>query len=64
MVKLSTSLKAPLPSSVASTAHVEVPGVRVVEDFISELEETTLLAKIEQMPWDERIKRRVQRLGT
>ena len=55
--------EAPLPSSVSSTAHVEVPGVRVVENFISELEETFFLKKIDEKRWENRIKRRVQHYG-
>ncbi|CAK9065846.1 Alkylated DNA repair protein ALKBH8 homolog (Alpha-ketoglutarate-dependent dioxygenase ALKBH8 homolog) (AtALKBH8) [Durusdinium trenchii] len=52
-----------LPSSVESTAHVEVPGVHVVTDFVSEMEAQELLLQIDQRPWNTSIKRRVQHYG-
>lgn len=52
-----------LPGSVASTKHVEVPGVHVVEDFISQSEADELLRQVDLQPWNTSIKRRVQHYG-
>jgi len=52
-----------MPDSVASTAHVAVPGLEVVHDFVSEAEARELLAAVDAQPWDTTIKRRVQHYG-
>lgn len=58
------SQRAPLvPSSVASTAAVDVPGLELLPDFVSEAEAHELLAAIDACPWDTSIKRRVQHYG-
>lgn len=51
------------PSSVASTADVQVPGMEVFTDFVTEAEAEALLQAVDSLPWDESIKRRVQHYG-
>ncbi|CAM9649270.1 unnamed protein product, partial [Discosporangium mesarthrocarpum] len=63
----------PLPDSgpseqlecVSKTNHVEVPGLTLVEDFVTEEEEQTLLRPLllEAAPWTGPLKRRVQHYG-
>jgi len=58
------SQRAPLlPSSVASTADVDVPGLELFPDFVSETEAQELLAAIDACAWDTSIKRKVQHYG-
>ena len=52
-----------LPESVEATQHVEVPGLHVVTDFITDEESVSLLREIDARPWDTSIKRRVQHYG-
>merc|ERR1712176_337166 len=52
-----------VPDSVASTAAVKVPGLEVVQGFVTEVEAEELLAAIDAQPWDATIKRRVQHYG-
>lgn len=52
-----------IPSSVASTVHIVVPGLELVPDFVDEAEGWELLAAIDAQPWDTTIKRRVQHYG-
>ena len=52
-----------LPGSVEATEHIEVPGVQVVNDFITDEEASMLLTEIDARPWDTSIKRRVQHYG-
>lgn len=58
-----TGIGPPLPSSVASTADVEVEGLLLLQDFVSEAEASVLLAEVDGRPWDCSIKRRVQHYG-
>jgi len=52
-----------LPTSVASTADVEVPGLELVEGFVSEAEAQRLLQAVYARPWSDAIRRRVQHYG-
>merc|ERR1711998_515382 len=52
-----------VPTSVASTSNVEVPGMEIVHDFISDAEAQQLVAAIDEHAWDTSIKRRVQHYG-
>lgn len=58
-----TPHEAPIPMSVASTAHVEVPGLELFPDFVGEEEALELLAAVDARPWDTSIRRRVQHYG-
>lgn len=51
------------PTSVASTAHVEIPGLQLVQGFLGEAEAAAILAELDRRPWDTSIKRRVQHYG-
>eukprot|EP00929_Paragymnodinium_shiwhaense_P036929 TRINITY_DN19744_c0_g1_i1.p1 TRINITY_DN19744_c0_g1~~TRINITY_DN19744_c0_g1_i1.p1 ORF type:complete len:384 (-),score=67.19 TRINITY_DN19744_c0_g1_i1:12-1163(-) len=52
-----------LPTSADSTAHVEVPGMTLIPDFLTEAEASSLMEVIDRQPWDKSIKRRVQHYG-
>ena len=55
----------PEPEDVALSSHVHIPGLRVVEDFVSEAEEGSLLAELDgdSRSWEQAISRRVQHFG-
>lgn len=52
-----------VPSSVESTAGIEVPGLELIPEFVTEDEAEALLAAVDDRPWDSTIKRRVQHYG-
>lgn len=52
-----------VPGSVASTASVEVPGLELVYDFVTEEEADVLLKEFDARAWDTSIRRRVQHYG-
>ena len=52
-----------LPGSVEATEHIEVPGVHVVDNFVTDEEAFALLQEIDARSWDTSIKRRVQHYG-
>ena len=47
----------PEPEDVALSSHVHIPGLRVVEDFVSEAEEGSLLAELDgdSRSWEQAI---------
>mmetsp|Transcript_126889 Transcript_126889/g.201185 ORF Transcript_126889/g.201185 Transcript_126889/m.201185 type:complete len:408 (-) Transcript_126889:8-1231(-) len=62
--ELAETVRGPrVPSSVASTANVEVPGFVLQTDFIAASEALDLIEAIDARPWDTSIKRRVQHYG-
>ncbi|KDO26139.1 hypothetical protein SPRG_08500 [Saprolegnia parasitica CBS 223.65] len=52
-----------LLSCPSTTAHVVVPGLSIIDDFISADEEASLLSTIDGMAWEDSIQRRVQHYG-
>eukprot|EP00747_Dinoflagellata_sp_TGD_P189661 gnl/TRDRNA2_/TRDRNA2_50244_c0_seq1.p1 gnl/TRDRNA2_/TRDRNA2_50244_c0~~gnl/TRDRNA2_/TRDRNA2_50244_c0_seq1.p1 ORF type:complete len:371 (+),score=65.39 gnl/TRDRNA2_/TRDRNA2_50244_c0_seq1:169-1281(+) len=52
-----------MPSSVASTADVDIPGLVLVPNFVSDQEAKALLEAVDGGAWDNTIKRRVQHYG-
>eukprot|EP00927_Polykrikos_kofoidii_P073803 TRINITY_DN69828_c0_g1_i1.p1 TRINITY_DN69828_c0_g1~~TRINITY_DN69828_c0_g1_i1.p1 ORF type:complete len:374 (-),score=62.01 TRINITY_DN69828_c0_g1_i1:49-1170(-) len=55
--------RTPIPCSVEATESVEVPGLVLLPDFISDTEAARLLSTIDAQTWDTKIKRRVQHYG-
>eukprot|EP00743_Colponemidia_sp_Colp-15_P006292 GILK01006770.1.p1 GENE.GILK01006770.1~~GILK01006770.1.p1 ORF type:complete len:643 (+),score=105.48 GILK01006770.1:34-1962(+) len=53
----------PAPQCVSRSAHISIPGLVLIEDFISKEEEQELLQYIDGSPWDTLISRRVQHYG-
>jgi alkylated DNA repair dioxygenase AlkB len=49
--------------AVADAPMAEVPGLIMVPDFVSELEEKELIAAVDAAPWRDDLKRRVQHYG-
>jgi hypothetical protein len=47
----------------STTAHVHVPGLHVVEDFVTEVEAAALLSDIDAREWHQTLQRRVQHYG-
>lgn len=54
-----------IPECISVTEHVVVPGLVVIENFISEAEEMALMDELggDTAPWKESISRRVQHYG-
>jgi len=52
-----------VPSSVTSTSDVDVPGIDVLPNFVSDEEAQQLLFEVDSRAWDTTIKRRVQHYG-
>ena len=48
---------------LATTADVVVPGLTVLEDFVTEEQESTLLSELGEGPWEKLIARRVRHFG-
>lgn len=52
----------PIPEN-ASSIHKPVAGIRFCESILNTQESSELLAQIDSMPWESRLKRRVQHYG-
>ncbi len=53
-----------LPPAVATTAEqLHIPGLQLLQDFVSPAEEAALLAGVDSQPWVALAKRRVQHYG-
>jgi len=48
---------------VDSSKHVQVPGMRLIQGFLSKEEELEVLRVVDSLPWQEGLSRRVQHYG-
>ena len=62
-------LKAPPTSAISDSSALSgelveaIPGLRLIRDFLSEAEETEIIAKIDRSDWSTELQRRVQHYG-
>jgi hypothetical protein len=52
-----------LHAACLTAQECDIPGLELIPEFVTEEEETALLAEVDSLPWDRLARRRVQHYG-